>query len=180
VNTFSCAFVEGFADFFAAWVAGDSLTNVNGEAALDDFRTESNPYKTMWQPDGSFVEGAVAGFLYDFVDTGSSPHSVNNTTAADDDSVSWSGSYVGQLVKHCTLTGGSGASQLNAINQLIYCAEQSLAAQSLTNSDTGNPYFIDLPAGYSGVSEGATEPSCCPTHNSSIVRALWRRNLYGH
>jgi hypothetical protein len=182
VDNHSCAFVEGFADFFGVWIAGDSLTNGFGGASLDDYTAEDNPFKTIASPNGARVEGAVAGFFYDLVDTGSSPHSVNNTTAADDDSVSWSGPYVAQLIKHCTLTGGPGATQLDAINQFIYCAEQSLAAQSLSNPDTGNPYFTStgLPGGYTGISEGATEPSCCPAHNSSIVRVLWRWNLYGH
>lgn len=66
--TLSCALGEGFPDFFAAWVAGDRLTSSYGNS---DYWFEQNGYRG--NGDGSIIEGAVAGFFLDLVDSSSGP-----------------------------------------------------------------------------------------------------------
>ncbi len=53
--------------------------------------------------DGSIIEGAVAGFLYDLLDAPDWPDSPYNTADGDDDPVTFPGSYLADLVKTCNV-----------------------------------------------------------------------------
>ena len=129
------------------------------------------------------IEGAVAGFFNDLVDGVSDPNGPSNETGNDDDSVTWPASYLGQVIRDCSVnwvvTPSSGTyTQLDGINQWVYCAERSLAAQSLIDPVSGTAYFAQGALNYNGFAETASEPSCCPGHNLTTVRGLWLWNLY--
>src|SRR5262245_51308304 len=56
-ETLQCAFSEGFADFFAAWVGGGRLRNSADAIHASDYAIELNPYRTIGN--GALNEGAV-------------------------------------------------------------------------------------------------------------------------
>lgn len=165
-ETLSCAFVEGFADFFGVWVGGDAQTTGD----FSDNGIETNRFRSLG--DGSIIEGATAAFFYDLVDGTAERDNSTNTGKFSEpfDQVTYPGSYLVAVIKTCSLNSNFGTfSQMGGIDQVIYCLERSLSAQSLTQ------YFPTDPVTYTSVTEGATEP---PTWNSADIRRLWLYNLY--
>ena len=167
--TFSCAFVEGFATFFSVWVAGDSLTNTY----YSDYTIENQTFYSGH--DGAQVEGAVAGFLYDFVDNTSSPDGPNNETGSDEsafDGVGYPGSFMANLLHNCVVTNGTTSyTQFDGIDELVYCMEGNTTANQAAASLGYNSW---LPA--TGVTRNATVPT---GYSTDAVRRLWRHNFYG-
>jgi hypothetical protein len=167
--TLSCAFVEGFADFFGVWIAGDSLTT---ESVLSDYAIETNSYRSLG--DGSRIEGAVAAFFYDLVDGTIERDNASNTGKLSEstwDQVTYPASYLAQVMQTCQLRIGSllSYSRLDGVDQFVYCAERSLSAQSLSQ------YFPTRDVTYDAFSEGATEPL---SWSSADIRRLWQVDLY--
>lgn len=154
--TLSCAYVEGFADFFSAWVLQDRLP-ANG-FDYSNYLFEINPYRD--NGDGSKIEGAVAAFLLDMVDGSADADGLSG----DDDSVTWPGSYVSDLIRTCS---PGGLTSIDGIDEFIYCAEHDVTAR------LANPY--DSWRTYASVTEGASEPA---GWSAATVRSLWRYNLY--
>ena len=172
IENIGCAFVEGFASFFAA-IVGEGFTSYGTPGA--DWNVEYTDYSGI-QPDsvsGWRIEGAVAGFLYDLADGPTSPNALDNTSdGADDDAASYSLSVLAGIVQSCSMNGGT---RIGGIDQFIYCAEQSLAAQSLQHP-TYAKYYFKLRRDsvvYSTVSVGSHALS------ATTVRALWLKNLFG-
>lgn len=113
------------------------------------------------------MEGAVAGFLYDLMDASSDPNGSNNqSTGADDDSVSFPGSYVAEVMGTCQT---DGLTQLDGTDQFIYCAEESLEAE-----DAAAP-FSNQWRSFSTFSINAETPS---GWSQQVIRDLWLHNLY--
>ncbi|HEX6750999.1 MAG TPA: hypothetical protein VF092_27165 [Longimicrobium sp.] len=164
----SCAFVEGFATFFAVWVAGDALTSTY----YSDYTIESQTFYSG--KDGAQVEGAVAGFLYDFVDASSAPDGPSNQTGSDDswDGVSYQGSFLANLIRSCTVTSGTTTlTAFDGIDLVVYCMEGNTTAR-LSAESLG--YFSWYPA--DSVVRNATVPA---GYSTDAVRRLWHRNFYG-
>jgi hypothetical protein len=110
--TLSCGYVEGFADFFAVWVAGHVLISGYGS----DYQFEQNPFRS--NGDGARIEGAVAGFFYDLVDGPYDPNGVNNqSTGSDDDPDQYPGYWIAQLMRNCSV---DGLQRLDGIDQSGY------------------------------------------------------------
>ncbi|MBI2407596.1 MAG: hypothetical protein HYV19_04770 [Gemmatimonadetes bacterium] len=176
-STLQCAYREGFADFFAVWIAGDQLTGTP-TGIITDYRIEGNVYLLTGQ-NGSITEGAVAAFLYDLVDTSSDPNSANNQSGSTDDSIGYPGSYISDVIMNCSLakSGGGTVTILDGIDQFVYCAERSLDDQSLVNSATGNPYFAERTQAYTSVSGPSNTPSGWSVSN---IRAAWKYDLFKH
>lgn len=174
-TSLQCAFEEGFADFVGAWTVGDKLTN-SSTAPVTDYQLEDDGFRSVG--DGSIVEGAVAAFFYDLVDDSTDTHSSNNQSSTDDDHIHFPGSYVRDVLKLCSVTTNNNFLffRLNGIDQFIYCAENSLAAQSLTNSQTSTGYFATRSSTFSSYSETVTEPT---GWSSSNIRQLWLYDLFG-
>jgi hypothetical protein len=167
----NCAFVEGFADFFAYWLAGDALVS---EPTYSDYAVENQ----IWYQgkDGSKVEGAFAGFLYDLVDGPSDLDSSDNRASTDDtrfvDGVTYPGSFIVNTMINCKLATSSYTyTKLYASFDLVYCLENSLEPYSVVQSfgfTWGSFTWVDrgnhiLPTGF----------------DQYAVRRLWRANLYG-
>lgn len=160
--TQSCAIVEGFADFFSAWVEG-------GRLFFMDNTIEDNPYRTYG--DGARIEATVAAFLNDMVDSPSDPNGPNNETGSDDETITWPGGYVSDLIAKCTTTfAGATFTAIDGIDQFIYCGEHSISGPRAANTLYPNTFRA-----LTTFSETATEPS---GWSASIVRALWKYDLY--
>jgi hypothetical protein len=164
---FNCAFVEGFADFFSMWVAGDSLVNTGSS----DWALENQDWYVG--KDGAQVEGAVAGFLYDLVDGPGDPDSYTNTPMETEtwDAVTYPGSYIAYTMRDCTLTSSTTTySDLFGSDDLVYCLENSLTAKA-DAATFGSAWY-----NYTGVQRTAAAPS---GFSQPAVRRLWRANFYG-
>jgi hypothetical protein len=168
-ETLSCAFVEGFADFVGAWIPGDSLAGTVNDGF--DYKIETNPFRTIGN--GSIIEGAVAGFFYDLVDGTVERDDATNSGKISEsfDNVTYPGSYLASIMKNCSLVAAAmTVSKLDGIDQVIYCAERSLAAQSLPTD-----FFPTRGATFTLVTPNTTNP---PGWAAADVRRLWLRNLY--
>lgn len=158
----SCAFGEGFDDFFAGWIGGDELTSQLGS----DYRFEGNEYRSVG--DGLIIEGAVAGFLYDLVDSALDPNGLNNqSTGSDDDPVAFPGWFVGDVITTCTLNGY--IDDPNGIDEFIYCAERAVDAENV-----GSQYSSHWRS-YISVSVAGSDPT---GWSKQVIRDLWLHNLY--
>lgn len=165
----NCAFVEGFADFFASWIAADSLFS----HTFSDYQLETHRWYSG--VDGSKVEGAFAGFLYDLVDGPGDPDAANNSGPIEDvaivDGVSYPGSFLVNTMRLCTLADASGTySKLYGTYDMVYCLENSLTPYTVAQS------FGYTWRRYSSVARNVTAPA---GYNVNIVRSLWRANFYG-
>jgi hypothetical protein len=164
-NQVSCAFVEGFADFFSVWVAGDQLTSGSTGGYSTDNAMEDNPWRALG--DGSRIEGASAAFMYDLVDGASESDSPTNTANGDEtfDTATYPGSFVVQAISACTLTVlVVGVTKLDGMDQFVYCVERSVSAQPLGVSWRS----------YNGI----TPPAAPAGWDPALIRRLWRYNMY--
>lgn len=150
-----CAYVEGFADYYAAATMGSAAAYAGG--------IESNSYLGS-NPDGSIVEGAVAAFLLDLSDPANELH----------DGVHYGGNYVARIVQTCRVGRYSNsypADVPDGIDDLIYCFEQQVDP-AVQNSSV---YFTTRGNDADVFYETATEPS---GWSATSVRNLWKKNLY--
>lgn len=170
LSSLSCAYTEGWADFFGAFVRGDLLIAGSGS----DYRFEHNYYYpgTTGLTDGSRIEGAVAAFFYDLVDDSNSPDGPTNSSDGDDDATSYPASYLAQIIKTCQVRSGVVWIRPNGVDHVIYCMERSIDP-AITGSAT---YFPTRSPDPSSFLENATEPV---GWSQNAVRVLWKHNLYG-
>lgn len=168
--TKSCAFVEGWATFFAAWLAGDVL---DGRYAYSDYYIENQTYYSGGK-DGMQVEGSVAGFFYDFVDSSTAPDGYSNETGGDDtwDGVAYSGSFLASVLRNCTVNAGTTMySTLLGLDEVVYCLEGNTTARASAAALGYTSWWAA-----DSVTRGATAPT---GYSTDAVRRLWRRNFYG-
>ncbi len=178
-SSLSCAFVEGFADFFSAWVAGSGLTSGQG-ITYTDHQAEVNVERAFG--DGSIIEGAVAGFLYDLVDGPADPNGPQNESGTDDDQVTWPGSLIVQAFQNCSLRDASTGiwhAILDGIDQVIYCLDTPDVSppfdpQTAINPATSQRYFVTGRL-YDLISVSLFLP---PTWDKTRFRQLWLFNLF--
>ena len=154
--TRSCAYVEGFADFFAMWLLGDLLVARDGELEQG----------VNWGGgvQGLHVEGAFAAFLLDLVDTANDPDGL----PGDDDTMSYPASWIEQNMRAC---GGSSFTRLDGPDQFIYCVERVL---NDARSYAPLPYRADWRI-FSGF---ASFPGAPQGYDQQRIRAGWLWNLY--
>jgi hypothetical protein len=176
-HNLQCAYSEGFANFHAVATRRADLRN-EGES---DWAIEQNFNYPGWvyehgspvspSTDGSIIEGAVAAFLYDLVDAPDWPDSPFNTADGDDDSVTFPGSYLADIIRTCNVLYSSWT-RADGIDHLIYCLEQQVDP-AVTGSQM---YFPTRSSDPFNQTEAAAEP---PGWSVAVIRALWTRNLYG-
>lgn len=179
VTNLTCAWVEGWGDFFAVYILGADLVASSGSYNDTDFelnRYYNTPSRNcIGQPvtnlacDGSRIEGAVAAFLLDIVDNTSSPDDI----PGDDDPLALSPSYLATAVKTCRIsTPGVPWLQVpNGIDHIIYCLETTV------DPTVAATYFVTRYPKPTQVFEGATEVS--PPWNQSFIRFQWLFDLFG-
>lgn len=169
----NCAFVEGFADFFSWWVAGDSI---NG-GGFNDEQVENNPFPT--NGNGAIIEGAVAGLYYDLVDGTQEYNDPNNTNGVDDDSFTWPASYVATLIDGCSVKRVEPGTippvytwytTLSGIDEVATCFEHNANARQAVPAA-----YMASWRSYVDYSETASEPS---GWTAATARSFWLYNLY--
>lgn len=170
----ACAFVEGFADFFSAWILGSRLT---GEYGYSDYNWETRSYAG---PDGLITEGAAAGFFYDLADGPGDLDNYGNTAASEEsfDNAVYPGSFIANIIANCspytsTSTGNVYANPLDGMDQVVYCVEGHVHAEIM-----GPTYGSNWRTQWDGVSWFPT--FSYPTgFSGTTVRTLWKWNFYG-
>ncbi len=168
-NSLSCAFVEGFAHFFAAWIGGERLDNDEASAnAASDRVLEENLYRTF-KIDGARTPGVVAAFLYDLADDADSPDGPGNTANGDEafDAFAVPGQEIARLMRQCRLlpvqSGCPAITALDGIDQFVYCAEGT------AGPGVGVRWRL-----YQTVEDGGGPGAWKPAQ----LRPLWQRDLY--
>lgn len=160
--TTGCAYVEGFADFFAARV----VNSVDGSLANADFLSqmflETNQNRTIGN--GLIIESTFASLLLDMVD---SPND-DDGISGDDDALSISAYDLTQIMRMCRMSNPNAA-LLTHSDQFVYCAAGSKNERSFAPTSTLSFWGV-----YGGLSYDAG--TSLPLQ--SVFRALWRYNLY--
>lgn len=161
----TCAFSEGFGDYFGVAVRPDLggysyrdyIENDDGFPGCVQ-RQSSSPYTCIGGTsyEGSVIESAYAAFLYDLTDHVGESH----------DSISAPGSYVRDLIRSCQVPYFLGWRRANGPDEIAYCAENGI-----------NPgaYFTRRGSYPSSYSEAATESG---GWTSSRVHSSWVWNMY--
>jgi hypothetical protein len=169
----SCAFVEGFADFFSGWILANQLTSAYG---YSDYNWEIANYGG---PDGLITEGAAAGFFYDLADGGGDLDAYGNTTAYEEsfDNAVYPGSFIANIIQNCspyttTSTGYVYANPLDGMDQVVYCVEGHTNAEII-----GPTYGSNWRTQWDGVSWSPTF-SYPSGFSGTTVRTLWKWNFY--
>ena len=161
--TTACAYVEGFADFFAARV----INVVDGSIATFDLMSqnslETNVFRTFGV-NGLLVEGAFAALLMDMVDLPGDDDAISG----DDESLTLSHYDLSQIMKMCRMSNPSTA-LLTHSDQFVYCAAGVLTERTFAPSAFLAPWGV-----YSGMTYDA--PTALPLQ--SAFRAAWRFNFY--
>lgn len=152
----SCAFVEGFANFFSAWLS-DRLGDVYSPTMAEE--NESRLYGN-----GLIIEGAVSGFLFDLVDNASTYDGISG----DDDTVSISGATLLGILRSCRFHTPN-RTQVSRSDELVYCLEGTLTSASSAPVAYQSSFATYLSLTYDF---SVTLPSL------TDVRALWRKNFY--
>lgn len=163
-STLSCAFVEGFADYFAAAVRPDLGTYEYRDKIEADFyfpgcvqRDAQSNCTGGTSYEGSVIEAAYAAFLYNLTDASTEPH----------DSIAAPGSYMRDLIRTCqALYSGSSWRRANGTDELAYCTEDAINPGS---------YFTRRGAFPSSYSESATKRG---DWTAARVHSMWTWNMY--
>ena len=161
--TTGCAYVEGFADFFAARV----INVVDGFTAwldpLSQPTLETNVFRTLGH-NGLLDEGAFAALLMDMVDTPSD----DDGSPGDDEVLTMSHFDLTQIMRMCRMSDPS-TGLLTHSDQFVYCAAGSVGERSFAPSSFLAPWGV-----YSSRSFDA--PTTLPLQ--SAFRAAWRFDFY--
>ena len=161
-ETTSCAYIEGFADFFSFWMQRNDTDPT--KLFLND-GIESNPNNGGNQP-GIIVEVFFAATLWDLVDDASTP----DDYSGDDDTMALTPSNVADIMLRCRLINPNEY-LISHTDQFVYCAEFGVmnAAWSL-------PAALQAFWGpYGSMSWDGGTPIL---PNFSAFRANWRKNFY--
>jgi hypothetical protein len=150
-----CAFVEGFADLHAIVVGGSG-----GEYFRPTYEQQHAD-----SGNGPITDGAVAGFLYDLVDSSTWTGSQTETH----DSTSFPGLFIAQLVQTCEVLASSTWIQNRGIDHFVYCTESQVDTAITTS------YFTTRSPDPTDQRESATTPSGWSVNK---IRVSWLRNLY--
>jgi hypothetical protein len=154
-----CAYSEGFATFFSAWMRNLDYPFGSHHQGL----IETHTYGSIGN--GVAVEGAVAGFFLDLVDGASD----NDGIAGDDDNIGISGALLANILKHCRLSSPN-ASALSRADEFVYCVEGNVGLTSAVPL-THQPAWT----AFGGVSYDVT----LVLPYAPDVRASWLSNFYG-
>ncbi len=151
-----CAYVEGFADFFAVATMGpETGVLADIESNLPIFWAVPDGEET---PDGRLNEGTVAAFLLDLIDpvgSGSESH----------DQVQYPASYVGQIIQTCDVRIGGPSWQHGIdIGWNVWCFDRAV-----------DPFYFDRLPVVTQYREFAAEPTGWDRHK---IRAIWLKNLF--
>ena len=175
-----CAFREGFADFFAAWIGASSL--VAQDVLMKDPWTTYPGFIT----DGVSMEARVAALLLDLVD-GANDLDWGNPSiqpATGKESVTYPARWIADLIAGCHSSGTLSGfpvtwGHIDSADQLVVCLEASIAPSSVANPSTGGP-LLNRGANGGVVSFVSVSPGVSPPAGWSptAIRSLWMFDLY--
>jgi hypothetical protein len=155
-ETLECALPEGFADYFAVATRGSAAGPWEGFV--------ESAHQIAWGgPDGSRVEAAIAGFLYDLTDN-------NRFGSESHDIVQYPGYYVADIISYCNVNpavrpdGTIGWGPNRGVDHLVYCFQRDMTG-STDHFQTRNPRPVEH-----NQTTGISDPT--------QVKRLWRMNLY--
>lgn len=163
IETSSCAYVEGFADFFAA-VMLRGRPPASQTINIDSL--ELGIYRNVGQ--GLFVEHAFAATLWDLFDDIFAPDS----QSGDDENVFMYAWQIGDIMVRCRLYS-PGTYLLSHTDQFTYCAEGAV-----NNARYVAP--VGYQSGWGVYGAPLSYDGGMPTlPNLADFRAIWRYNYYG-
>ncbi len=162
LTNFACALSEGWANYVAAasgFDGGYGWEDTDRTFGCLTYNSQHQCTSSSSTRDGSRVEGAVASMLLNLTDASNSTN----------DSTSYPGKYVADLLKTCTLYPGIPVRVLG-VDHLVYCLELGVDGTIASNyfqARATPPYFV--------IGENATEPF---DWSISRIRQVWKWNLY--
>jgi len=187
-----CAYTEGFADFYAAFVLQDSIVGFRED--LFEFPHDTAygrwgsylPYgrwclqstsynfcsSGQFTGKGSLAEAAVAAFLYDLADGSGT---ANYPPGWDDDGVAVGAAWIGYVINSCEVLENGQWVRNNGVDHLAYCFEQRLGDASGSYRQQG--YFSTR---YGSPSGWRTPGAPAPPVGAEAIKLLWQGNLYPH
>ena len=182
-DDFGCAYAEGFAQFTSAFAISElyqPLYNRDESTSYAYRRVANNDQNYPGDPsvserpsyvdDGSIIEGAFAGFLWDLYDGPSSP-SEGGTEPFDQ--TSYPLSYVADVILTCQTDRYGDRDDEAGTDHLISCFEKRRVPYS---TSLFRLRYEEGPSAYNYVpEESATEP---PGWNADDIRTLWRHAFY--
>jgi hypothetical protein len=174
-SNLGCSFREGVAHWVAMTAIGPAVTS---SPFGGDWGTENDydgvgpglgfPTNPPTGNDPIAVEGAIASFLYDLIDSDMEPDGLDGGVGPpeDFDILAAPAATILARLKHCWV---DGAAVLTGADQLIYCLEGSTSAY--TQAQFLSPLWRSFTT--------LTYAQGVPPLNAAMVRALWEYNLYG-
>ena len=153
--TRSCAYVEGFADFFAAALVNPSNTFFGPNIA------ETNPYRSFG--DGVIIEATVASQLIDLFDG----PGTNDLIAGDDETMQMTGGALLDAMSRCS---PDGVLRLDGMDQLLACLEQNASIRQAVPASYQGSWRT-----FSSIQWSGAVPTL-PAQTS--VRTNWLYNYY--
>lgn len=165
-SNWTCAFSEGFADYFGAATRPDLGTfPIRGEIESNVYfpgcvqRASTYPYACTGGTsyEGALIEAAFAAFLYDLTDSEVEVH----------DSIAAPGTYIRDIIRTCeTKYGASAWGRADGPDEIAYCVENAINPGS---------YFSPRMLVASQYRESASEGG---GWTSARARKNWVWNLY--
>ena len=161
--TVSCALVEGFADFFGAWVAQDRIPTFGNTYTEYYFEQNGNRFGA-----GESIEGAFAAFLLDLVDGPSDPDGIGG----DDETLQLPANFVATSFAQCDRVGFLGSARMDGSDAAVYCFERVLdEARSFAPS-------ANQPSWRTNAGKTQTLPALPSGYDKQKIRAAWLWNFY--
>jgi len=165
VETSSCAYVEGFADFFAFWMLRNEVVS-NQYFSNNDIEINNHP--SLGSVQGIFVEFFFAATLWDLVDDSSTPDASNYY---DEDNNSLSPSDIANIMSRCRLYNPND-NLISHTDQFVYCTEYGVNnARAWVPSQYQSNWWI-----YGTMTWDGGTPTL---PYLSFFRDSWRKNFYG-
>ena len=161
-ETTSCAYVEGFADFFAFWMLRNESPTyqfwTNGSIEFN-----SNP---ATPPVGIMVEFYFAATLWDMVDDAS----MSDGIGGDDDGVAITPRDIADIMLKCRLISPNEY-LISHTDQFVYCAEYGVNNAAFSLPTTHRQFW----GAYGSMTWDGGAPVL---PNLTAFRNLWRLNFY--
>jgi hypothetical protein len=155
-HNLTCAFSEGFADYFGGVTVDPGNPFKSGFENNVHYPALSSKSTSGPLEDGSIIEGAVAAFLYDLTDPANESH----------DGADYPGVYVAEIIETCEVYV-SGWQRATGVDHLVACFQKSLPDYST--------YFPNRSTPPGTFRESASEPA---GWQASDVALLWQTNLF--
>lgn len=169
----ACAYTEGWADMFGAWIANDQFTSSGfSDSFMTDYAAETNPWRGL----GGDVEGAFASYVYDLLDGQGELDDASNSSKLfeSNDQLTLAGSDLTYIMANCSIgfTYDGDPDQvvyrrrITTSRDFIMCVENSVSMNA-------EGYFPSVGVTYRDVIGGMWWQNVLGTS-----KVLWHWNLF--